>query len=297
MTIKHVGNIIPSIRLTYGPRKSKIGHIFEARVKISAKFHEWVLIKKKLEKKLEPWESLDWKKNKQLFKEVIRKHSVRKLIVLGHKSIDTVKYQKLNNPEWMDSRSRIGALIVFGINEKYWNIYESLFKNMIHNYKIESEEQVYNNTRSIDSFYDEPHLDVTDGEDLYSAIGLFDSDNIFYTYSSKLYRSTVDYPDGEAELLLKEREYKKKEKFRRLRKQIKVYESLESLEDTHSREPIPEQVRFTVWRRDKGKCVKCQSQKNLEFDHIIPVSKGGSNTARNIQILCEKCNRKKSDKI
>ncbi|MBF0103144.1 MAG: HNH endonuclease, partial [Desulfobacterales bacterium] len=42
---------------------------------------------------------------------------------------------------------------------------------------------------------------------------------------------------------------------------------------------------------------RCGSRENLEYDHIIPVSKGGSNTARNIELLCEKCNREKSDKI
>ncbi len=60
---------------------------------------------------------------------------------------------------------------------------------------------------------------------------------------------------------------------------------------------IPEDVRFEVWRRDGGKCVKCGSQRGLELDHIIPFSKGGSNTARNIQILCEACNRDKGDSI
>jgi len=33
------------------------------------------------------------------------------------------------------------------------------------------------------------------------------------------------------------------------------------------------------------------------LSYIIPVSKGGSNTTRNIQLLCEKCNRKKSNSI
>ncbi|MBL7128596.1 MAG: HNH endonuclease [Ignavibacteria bacterium] len=60
---------------------------------------------------------------------------------------------------------------------------------------------------------------------------------------------------------------------------------------------IPQEVKDTVWRRAKGKCEICGSQVDLEFDHIIPFSKGGSNTYRNIQLLCVKCNREKSDSI
>ncbi|HEX4797571.1 MAG TPA: HNH endonuclease signature motif containing protein [Humisphaera sp.] len=63
------------------------------------------------------------------------------------------------------------------------------------------------------------------------------------------------------------------------------------------RERIPEAVRHEVWRRDCGRCVKCGSQLKLEFDHIIPFVKGGSNSARNLQLLCESCNRTKSDRI
>ena len=60
---------------------------------------------------------------------------------------------------------------------------------------------------------------------------------------------------------------------------------------------ISQEVRDKVWNRDGGKCVDCGSNENLEFDHIIPHSKGGANTYRNIQLLCEKCNRSKSDNI
>lgn len=63
------------------------------------------------------------------------------------------------------------------------------------------------------------------------------------------------------------------------------------------RQTISDDIKMFVWQRDKGKCSNCGSQENLEFDHIIPVSKGGSNIARNIQILCEKCNRIKGAKI
>ncbi len=60
-----------------------------------------------------------------------------------------------------------------------------------------------------------------------------------------------------------------------------------------ARQAIPEVVRHEVWRRDQGRCARCGGQRRLEFDHIIPLSKGGSSTARNIQLLCESCNRTK----
>lgn len=63
------------------------------------------------------------------------------------------------------------------------------------------------------------------------------------------------------------------------------------------RNNISSETKREVWRRDQGKCSKCESRDNLEYDHIIPVSKGGSNTARNIELLCQECNRKKSNNI
>jgi hypothetical protein len=63
------------------------------------------------------------------------------------------------------------------------------------------------------------------------------------------------------------------------------------------REPIPQDIMDQVWNRDGGKCVKCGSQENLEFDHIIPHSKGGATSYRNLQILCKSCNIEKSNKI
>lgn len=62
------------------------------------------------------------------------------------------------------------------------------------------------------------------------------------------------------------------------------------------RKPVPKDVQREVWRRDQGQCVECGSQERLEFDHVIPVSKGGANTVRNLQLLCESCNRRKSGK-
>ncbi len=64
-----------------------------------------------------------------------------------------------------------------------------------------------------------------------------------------------------------------------------------------SRTPIPEAVRSEVWRRDGGKCVQCQSVQNLQFDHIIPVSRGGATTVANLQLLCLSCNASKGGRI
>jgi hypothetical protein len=50
-----------------------------------------------------------------------------------------------------------------------------------------------------------------------------------------------------------------------------------------------------VYTRDGGKCRCCGSTQNLEYDHIIPFSCGGSNEASNIQLLCRSCNRSKSN--
>ena len=56
---------------------------------------------------------------------------------------------------------------------------------------------------------------------------------------------------------------------------------------------IPKRVKEEVLGRDNWQCVMCGKKENLQFDHIIPYSKGGSNTAENLQILCASCNRKK----
>ena len=50
-----------------------------------------------------------------------------------------------------------------------------------------------------------------------------------------------------------------------------------------------------VFTRDGGVCQCCGSSENIEYDHIIPYSCGGSSDVSNIQLLCMKCNRSKSN--
>ena len=82
----------------------------------------------------------------------------------------------------------------------------------------------------------------------------------------------------------------------RMKREIEAFRNMERAHDA-IRERIPESVRLFVWQRDGGKCIKCGNRERLEFDHIIPVSEGGSSTERNIQLLCETCNRKKGKNV
>jgi hypothetical protein len=59
-------------------------------------------------------------------------------------------------------------------------------------------------------------------------------------------------------------------------------------------------VRIRVMKRDRFKCTYCGipgTDAELEIDHIIPVSKGGSNHISNLTTACRKCNQQKRDKI
>lgn len=48
----------------------------------------------------------------------------------------------------------------------------------------------------------------------------------------------------------------------------------------------------------KGKCCYCRKPLlKYHIDHIIPVSKGGSNYPSNLQLLCPPCNQSKKDKL
>ena len=61
---------------------------------------------------------------------------------------------------------------------------------------------------------------------------------------------------------------------------------------------IPTGVKLEVWKRDGGKCVVCGAKDELHFDHVVPVSKGGTSlVSENIQLLCARHNLEKRDRI
>ncbi len=54
----------------------------------------------------------------------------------------------------------------------------------------------------------------------------------------------------------------------------------------------------TLGRRDGFSCLMCgSSAKDLQIDHVIPISHNGTNDISNLQLLCPSCNSRKKDKI
>ena len=61
---------------------------------------------------------------------------------------------------------------------------------------------------------------------------------------------------------------------------------------------IPKALRRTVWERDAGHCTftsgdghRCTATRRLEFDHIVPLAKGGSTSVENLRLLCRAHNQ------
>ena len=62
------------------------------------------------------------------------------------------------------------------------------------------------------------------------------------------------------------------------------------------RTTISIRIRFLILQRDRYRCRICKaSGVKLEVDHVVPLSKGGSNDMDNLQALCVPCNRGKSN--
>ncbi len=64
-----------------------------------------------------------------------------------------------------------------------------------------------------------------------------------------------------------------------------------------SREHFTDEEWQELFRESGSKCWVCGSEKNLTVDHVIPISKGGSDTIDNIRVLCHKHNSSKKDKL
>jgi len=65
----------------------------------------------------------------------------------------------------------------------------------------------------------------------------------------------------------------------------------------------PQEVRFTrknIYLRDKSRCQYCgrpAPTRELNLDHVIPISRGGRSTWQNVVCCCLPCNSRKGNKL
>lgn len=115
----------------------------------------------------------------------------------------------------------------------------------------------------------------------------------WWWFMDRFYWEDEDYEEEEVRALVLKRVKRKKREVQRAIAELDMPE----LSARARRESIPDKIKIFVWQRDTGMCVQCGSQEELEYDHIIPLSMGGSNTARNLQLLCAKCNKTKGGNL
>jgi 5-methylcytosine-specific restriction endonuclease McrA len=119
-------------------------------------------------------------------------------------------------------------------------------------------------------------------------------DEIYWLFEGKFFKDTENLTGDEVKAVLLTRKRMKKARINRAKT---IASTPEAPVEGLRRGFIPEDVRLLVWERDGGKCARCGSRIELQYDHIIPFSLGGSSTAENLQILCGPCNRVKSNSI
>jgi hypothetical protein len=83
------------------------------------------------------------------------------------------------------------------------------------------------------------------------------------------------------------------------RGEITEQQLLGGVPSRRTRAALPLKLRWDVLKRDNYRCVKCGAQPpdvELEVDHIVPVSRDGTNDLVNLRTLCRPCNQGKNDR-
>jgi hypothetical protein len=120
-----------------------------------------------------------------------------------------------------------------------------------------------------------------------------DGDRTLWWSDAGTFWADAELEAGDVDLLIWDRARRQDARLDRLR----TIRARDAEVETARRQRIPEEVRAFAWQRDAWQCTSCGADDDLQFDHVIPVAKGGGNAPDNVQVLCGDCNRGKSDSI
>jgi len=294
-TAEHIGTLLGDSSAEISGRWTKAicDWVAEGRVQAIEFYGDWYIAKSEVERilsageivesKLSSGEAVDWILSSEMPSDLLTAGQVAEVLCASAEIVrkwianGTLPATKVNR-QWRIHKSKLGRLLEQYLKSRLARVRGALWENL--------------GTRLLPlAECDLRHL-TQKQEETPLSLGSID-DKQYWLYQGQIYSANQIYTAEEARLLIWEKKERERRKFERLRKQMKAAGHI----DEARRERIPEDVRTFVWRRDGGRCVKCGSTENLEFDHIIPVSKGGSGSANNVQLLCAECNRKKSDHI
>lgn len=220
-------------------------------------------------------------------------------------------YEKTLNPFTAEvSSSVFGSAENNPIGYILKNFYpnKSIYKEQIENLKtllseletLKEAQQIIENYKKeyTDYIKDAPSYVIDDDEDgFYERLGFTIIDDsmlnieykFVYTSDGRMAQRSFSVPMNEENIA---------EIINRLETRLSI-----SAQAKEQRAIMTPKLRNHILERDNHTCCICgnsiHNEHNLllEVDHIIPISKGGLTIESNLQTLCWKCNRKKSDKI
>ena len=119
---------------------------------------------------------------------------------------------------------------------------------------------------------------------------------VWWWFEGAFYWESGSYSDRDVLALIRDRQRRAAQKLERAHLLLNIDEGRES-RPRGRRDPMPREVRRVVFERDGGECAECGGTFDLQYDHIIPVARGGASSVENLQLLCGDCNRHKSADI
>lgn len=122
------------------------------------------------------------------------------------------------------------------------------------------------------------------------------AERTWWWFQDSFYWDSAAHTAGDVLALIRDRQRREETKLDRAHLLLRVEQDSQadpSPSTPQRRGRLPRELRRAVYERDGGRCVQCAATFELQYDHVLPVARGGATTVENLQLLCGACNRAK----